>query len=238
MKPKERKRRRLPDEFMRAWRDFNFGGPESEESVTLDLLNLSEIAETVATRPELEDMVQDVVAFAEIEEMAKINQTAAPESIGVHLAHFMGRPWIEKSLQAVRSADYDFFRRIAKILETEHRDPRESAKTLHFVYLAYIWLYQNPNVDADEITKHEVQTMAKRWWAFSRLKISGGFQDKFDDGREKLIAREIKLFFREPRWQEIWQRREFAGLKDATRGPKPKRGKTKAWKKASQNRRS
>jgi hypothetical protein len=95
-------------------------------------------------------------------------------------------------------------------------------------------LYKDPNLDAEDLTKAQLKTTTKRLWAFWRLsqegKITGRFADTFEDEREKLIQEQIQ-FFPELRWPEILKRPEFAGFKDAKRGPKPKpkpkRGKRK-----------
>jgi hypothetical protein len=204
MKNSEGEPRKRPKELLEAGGEFLSGSPGSDESFALGLLFLAEIE--TATHP-----------------------------AAVSMASFYRREWLEKSLQAVRT-DYNFFRRVAKILKAERKAPRAD-RAQHFVHLAYMRLYEDPNVDADKITKHDVKTMAKRWWAFSRLshngKISGSFQDTFDDESEKRIDGQIH-FFPTLRWQGIWKRPEFAGLKDAKRGPKE--GKTKAGKKASKTR--
>jgi hypothetical protein len=163
-----------------------------------------------------EDAAMSMIFWAQMEEITGIESAA-------RIANNLRRWWLEKSLKAVRT-DSDFFRRIAGFLEAEQREPRGN-RALNYVYLAYMRLFQNPNVDVDEITKHDVETMAKRWWAFWRLsaagKMTGSFEDSFGDEREELISREIKLLPKQ-RWQDIWKRPEFAALKDAKRGPKSK----------------
>jgi hypothetical protein len=135
---------------------------------------------------------------------------------------YLREEWLKKSLQALRD-DLDFLRRVANILEAEQREPPED--TAHYcAVMAYIWLYEDPKVDPEEITKHQVQYLSQRWRAFQRLrragKINGPFMDNFGEEQETLLAREIKLL-PQVRWRNEWKRPEFRRLKDAKRGRKP-----------------
>jgi hypothetical protein len=136
---------------------------------------------------------------------------------------YLREEWLKTSLQALRD-DLDFFRRLANNLEAEQWEPRED--TAHYcAIMAYIWLYEDPKVEPEEITKLQVQDLSQRWRAFQRLrragKINGPFMDNFGEEQETLLAREIKLLPR-TRWQNMWKRPEFRRLKDAKRGRKPK----------------
>ena len=141
----------------------------------------------------------------------------------VRTANFLRTRWLEKSLQAARN-DPDFFRRLAKLIETEQKEPR-SSRAHYFALLACMRLCEDPSVDPETITKSQVKTMAQRWWAYSRLiragKIADRFHDQFDDERENLIAREINNLPKQ-RWQDIWKHPEFSSLRNATRGRKRK----------------
>lgn len=135
--------------------------------------------------------------------------------------------WVQASLSAVRSGDIGFFRRVADAYQEEQRQPRTN-RAIYFAQLAYAELYQDPNLDPEEIPKCDVRELAKRRWAFSRLaqagKIAGGFERRFNDKRDRLIEAEVTLL-PEVRWQEIWKRPEFSGLKKGKTGPKPITGR-------------
>jgi hypothetical protein len=132
------------------------------------------------------------------------------------------RWWLEKSISAIWT-DSDFFRRVALLLERERKEPRQN-RAPYFAYLAYMRLYQDPANDPEQITKHQVKTLAQRWWAFRRLNHAytiTRFEEKFGDERDDLIEREIRLLPTQ-RWQDIWKLPGFAKLKDAPRGAKAK----------------
>jgi hypothetical protein len=148
--------------------------------------------------------------------------TAETESARGFISH-LREEWLKTSLHALRK-DPDFFRRLADLLEAEERQPRE-ATALYCAVMEYVRLWEDLNVDPENITKQQVENLAKRRWAFWRLskaeKIKGPFERNFGKEQEALLAKEVNLL-PDTRWQDIWKRPEFAGLKDGKRGRKAK----------------
>jgi len=191
-------RRKIPEKLKQAWTENLVGSSDP----------VIEAAMTLAWWSEMEEARDRHKVFA-------------------RQADFHRDLWVQASLRAVQSGDIDFFRRVAEAYEQEQREPRH-VRVLYFAQQAYIELYKDPDIEPEEITKLDVRRLAKRLWAFHRLKtsgrISGDFMREFKDNRERLVDAEIR-HLPEQRWQDIWKRPEFCELKEATRGKKPNSGR-------------